>query len=85
MSWIQLIIVVLISMIVFAILSSTKLGVIINTSIFTIILAGILIGAKLVGEKEKFFFEVSPYKKCGQKGFYGRPLTFDYQLPDCSK
>jgi hypothetical protein len=33
--------------------------------------------------KEQFFFEVSPYKKCSQKGFYGRPLSFDYTLPEC--
>lgn len=34
--------------------------------------------------EEQFFFEVSPYKKCKNKGFYGRPLSFDYTINDPS-
>jgi len=84
MLWTQIFITVLLSTIVFLILSKTELGQVINATLFATILFIVLVLIKYLPIKEPFFFEVSPYKKC-QKGFYGRPLTFEYDLPQCEE
>lgn len=84
MLWIQIIVTVLLSLIIFLVLSKTELGMVINATLFAVILFSILVVIKYLPIKEPFFFEVSPYKKC-EKGFYGRPLSFEYNLPECEE
>lgn len=87
MSWTQLAITVVLATVAFIILSRTEFGLVLNTVVFAVWLTGVLIAAKLAPmpdpAKESFFFEAAPYRKCHYKGFYGRPLAFDYQLPEC--
>ena len=87
-SWINLSAIIVVSVTLFVILSirGSKFGVAMSTAIFTFVLTAILVAMKMTlqkSEKEEFFFKASPHKRCSNKGMIGRPLTFDYELPDC--
>lgn len=87
LSWKEVFVIVLISTILFSLITryGSKTGYINSTVLFAALLLVSISAARYYMEqnKEQFFFEVSPYKKCSQKGFYGRPLSFDYTLPEC--
>lgn len=87
LSWKQISAVVLISTILFSLTShyGSRTHPAANAAVFALLLLATISAAKYYTDKnkEQFFFEVSPYKKCAYKGFYGRPLSFDYSLPEC--
>lgn len=86
MNWYEIILTVIATTIIFVLLDITHVSTTPRIIIFSVSLLVILSLVKMVPPNqntEGFFFEVSPYKKCPCKGFYGRPLNFDYQLPEC--
>jgi len=86
-SWKQVFAIVIISTILFSLTLhyGARASPAANAAAFAVLLLAIISAAKYYTDKnkEQFFFEVSPYKKCANKGFYGRPLSFDYTLPEC--
>lgn len=88
MNWYEIILTVIATTIILVLLDITHVPTSPRIIIFSVSLLVILSLVKMIPPSqntEGFFFEVSPYKKCPCKGFYGRPLNFDYQLPNCDE
>ena len=75
---------------VFATLSAlrTWLGITVSTALFALILAVVMVVLKYFVDykkKEDFRFEVSENIPQCEHGFSGRPLNFEYSIPDCNQ
>lgn len=88
-SWLQVTIVYFILMGIFATVSAlrTWLGITVSAALFALVLALVMIALKFIVDyqKEGFHFEVSDNIPQCKTGFSGRPIDFEYTLPDCDQ